>query len=33
MSNRQFPPETGARILSVLDVAMAAHEVEQPAAG
>ena len=29
----RFPPETGARILSVLDAAMAAHAAEQPAAG
>ena len=29
----RFPPEMGARILSALDAAMAAHAVEQPAAG
>ena len=29
----RFPPEMGARILSALDAAMAAHEEEQPAAG
>ena len=29
----RFPPEMGARILSALDAAMAAHEAEQPAAG
>ena len=29
----RFPPEMGARILSALDVAMAAHAAEQPAAG
>ena len=29
----RFPPEVGARILSALDAAMAAHEEEQPAAG
>ena len=29
----RFPPETGARILSALDAAMAAHAAEQPAAG
>ena len=29
----RFPPEMGARILSVLDAAMAAHAAEQPAAG
>ena len=29
----RFPPEMGARILSVLDAAMQAHAVEQPAAG
>ena len=29
----RFPPEMGARILSALDAAMAAHETEQPAAG
>ena len=28
-----FPPEMGARILSALDAAMAAHAAEQPAAG
>ena len=27
----RFPPETGARILSALDAAMAAHSAEQPA--
>ena len=29
----RFPPEMGARILSALDAAMAAHAEEQPAAG
>ena len=29
----RFPPEMGARILSALDAAMAAHAAEQPAAG
>ena len=29
----RFPPEIGARILSALDAAMAAHAAEQPAAG
>ena len=29
----RFPPEMGARILSALDAAMAAHATEQPAAG
>ena len=29
----RFPPEMGARILSALDAAMAAHAQEQPAAG
>ena len=29
----RFPPEVGARILSALDAAMAAHATEQPAAG
>ena len=29
----RFPPEMGARILSTLDAAMAAHAAEQPAAG
>ena len=29
----RFPTEMGARILSALDAAMAAHEAEQPAAG
>ena len=29
----RFPPEVGARILSALDAAMAAHAAEQPAAG
>ena len=29
----RFPPELGARILSALDAAMAAHATEQPAAG